>query len=181
MPRSTYALVGGVVALLGLLALSYHRSSEFERRAQAAEEFAAAQKKANAVLALDLRDALKRAEHRDSVIARDTRDVRDVDLTNPPPDTCAPNLAARDRLIADQRNQIADLYIATARARQMEANSRVAADSLREALRKRPRSLLNLGFIEIGQPKLGAFAGLCADGRPCYGGGVVVPIRVGGK
>lgn len=181
MRRLTYALVGGVVVLIALLSLSYSRANRFEQQARDALKFGAQQRNANRVLQDALNDALARAGKRDTVLVRDYKNISEVDLRNPPPDSCKPNLAARDKAIADQRTQILDLHTALALARRMAANSDAAADSALGVLRARPGPLLDLGFLAIGAPKLGVFAGLCGGGRACYGAGVTLPIRIGGR
>lgn len=180
--RGPNPVVSGVAVVLAiLLALSYRSGNQFEQRARDAERFASAQRNANAILNDQLSDALARAAKRDTVIKHDSISVAAIDVANPPPDTCKPNLAARDKTIADQKAQILDLNTALARAREIGYNAQQAADSLQTALHARPRALLDLGFIEIGQPKFGAFAGLCSTGQWCYGGGLTFPIRLGGK
>lgn len=180
MPKLTHALAGGVILLVVLLAYSYHRSSGFEQRAVNAERFATDQKHANEILNDQLTDALKRVAHRDTTIVHDSIAVAAIDSASPPSDSCKPNLAARDHLIADQKDQILDLQTALARAREMQVNSQRSADSSLAALKSRPHNLVNLGFLKVGMPKLGAFAGVCQNGL-CYGGGVILPLQIGGQ
>lgn len=181
MPRFTYALVGGVIALVGLLAFSYSRSNRFEQQARDATRFAHEQRDANKILNDQLTASEARAQKRAPVIADDRKRISEVDVSNPPPDTCSPNIAARDQTIADQQDQILDLSTALARSRQISANSDRAADSLQKALDARPKPLLRLPFLEIGLPKLGLFGGVCVNGGLCGGAGVIVPIQIGGK
>lgn len=165
MQRSHYVLLGIVLTVAGLLAFSAVRSSQFERKARDAERFLMRVQQENAVLA-------KRVAKRDTVIVRARAIYKEIDKVNPVPDTCRPNIEARDRVIEAQADQILDLGTALARATQ-------ATDTLAAALRARPKPLLNLGFIEIGLPKLGVFAGACSDGL-CVGAGIVVPLKIGG-
>lgn len=181
MPRHTYALIGVVIALVGLLSFSYFRSNRFEREARGATKFANEQRHANAILNDLLTDTESRVAERNTVLAHDSTTIAETDLRNPPPDTCKPNLAARDRTIADQKDQITDLQTALAIARRMLTNSDSARDGLQRALDARPRPLLSLPFLEIGLPKLGAFAGVCTNGGLCGGAGVTIPIHIGGR
>ncbi|MGI0149163.1 MAG: hypothetical protein ACREDF_06500, partial [Thermoplasmata archaeon] len=99
-----------------------------------------------------------------------------VDSLNPVPDTCLPNLAVRDSLIASQALEIAQWReLAGARAA-MLALALGARDSLRDALASRPRPLI--AGIGLSLPKigLGAFAGVCGDGRACVGVGIVLRV-----
>lgn len=166
MKRNTlYALVGGL--LVGALFLSYSRANRFEERARDAERFNSEQKHVIKVLRDDLADAQKRIE-------RGVRNIVETDTSNPPPDSCKPNLVARDKVIADQR---AALLLAGRVNTSLQASN----DTLAAALHARPGALLRLPFLTIGQPKLGAFAGISTTGKPVAGVGVTIPISLGGN
>lgn len=99
----------------------------------------------------------------------------------PAPDTCAPFLAARDSVISDALAAAADwelaydtLYTAAARLRVAYDTLHIAHDSLRVVLADRPR----LRPWWAPKVSVGAFAGVCVDGRPCAGGGVGITVEV---
>jgi hypothetical protein len=164
-------VVGLLGALVAAVVLAYPllRMSAFEKRAQRAEA-------ASAVLSEQARELQHVADSLahlapDTVVQRLTKYVYKIDSINPPPDTCRPNLAARDSLLAALRGKkTADsLSFTGALAAERAANAALTAanDTLSRALAARPR--LNpvisfgpraevgvwVGFDKTIQPRLG--------------------------
>lgn len=161
---------------------SYVQNNEYERRVDAAEQFtdslsgiivsesvradsaeARATALANRVLA------------RDTVFVRERAEARDIAAAAP--DTCAPVVAAYERVLAIADSSKNDALAAFEAEREAAARLRIARDAaiasrdtLRTTLDSRPGP--HLPFI----PRLGAglFAGVCSDGRACVGAGVTL-------
>lgn len=170
-----------VVALAVWGAWSYASRVEFEKRARSAERFASERVKAVAALDGVIARLAATSVRRDTVILERAKEVRRVDATNPPPDTCRANLAVRDSLIADQGAQLDNFREQIALAAEARRFLQASHDTLAAALAARPKGLLfRLPFLEIGKPALGPFVGVCQGGHTCIGLGVVVPIRIGG-
>lgn len=174
-------LVGAAIAVALLGAWSYVARSDFEQRVRAAERVNADQRHIIKMKDDQIAELTQRRAARAVVIRNDRTAIAVVDAANPPPDTCKPNLAARDKTIADQAAQIADDEAQLAAERAARAALQTSRDALQAALDSRPKSLLlRLAFIEIGKPALGPFVGLGSEGRVVRGIGVVLPIRIGG-
>jgi hypothetical protein len=174
-------LVGAAIAVAVLGAWSYVARAEFEKRARSAERFAAEQRHVIQMKDDEIAELSRRREARAPVIERDRTAIATADAANPPPDSCQPNLAARDKTIADQAAQIADDSAQLAAEHVARAELQRAHDALAAALASRPKSaLLRLAFLEIERPALGPFIGLNADGKVVTGVGISIPIRIGG-
>lgn len=174
-------LVGAAIAVAILGAWSYVARSEFEHRARDAERVAADQRHIIKMKDDQIADLERKRATRATVIREDRTAISVVDAANPPPDSCKPNLAARDKTIADQAAQIADDEAQLAAERAARAALQKAHDSLKAALASRPKSaFLRLAFIEIEKPAFGPFVGLDSSGRVVHGIGITLPIRIGG-
>lgn len=174
-------LVGAAIAIAVLGAWSYAARTEFERRATAAERFASDQRKIIKMKDDEIADLQRRRNARAEVIREGRTAVAVVDAANPPPDSCAPNLAARDKTIADQDAQIADDGRQIAAERERNDALQRSHDAIEAALASRPKSvLLRLAIIEIGKPAIGPFIGLDSGGDIRTGVAIVLPIRIGG-
>lgn len=80
-----------------------------------------------------------------TIVVRRTDSVRVVDSISPPPPDCAPNLAARDSVIASQRRELAlDDQLLGSQEVALGALQRIT-DSLRVTLQTRPHRSLFLG------------------------------------
>ena len=177
----------GAVILAVTVSVLYHirtyvQNNEYERRVDAAEQFTDS---LSAVIAFESVRA-DSAEARatalaNRVLARDTVYVRERaearDIAAAAPDTCAPFVAAYERVLAiadSSKNDAMDAYAAEREAaaslRIALGDARAAVDTLRVTLDSRPGP--HLSFI----PRLGAglFAGVCADGSACVGAGVTL-------
>lgn len=170
----------GAAALAAVTIWALTSRSGFEDRARDAEAFAADQRRNQRVLEDEIARLTGRVRQRDTVILERAEAVREADSTNPPPDTCRPNLAARDALIAEQAAQIADLKSLDSVNARLRRDLVAARDSLAAALGSRPRGL-RLWVVDIGPPVPGAFAGVGLNGRPTAGVGITLPVRIGGR
>ena len=128
------------VMVLGFLAhLAFKRAETFERRAQRAETVAALLRPQIDSLQASV-DSLQRVTtRRDTVIKVLRHNVFVIDSLSPPPDTCRPNLAARDSVIAEQGRQVEDLTQALHSERRANILLRQALDSALAALAVRPK------------------------------------------
>lgn len=179
MPRTKAVLSFALVAAIGLLIFSERHGSTFEHRAAAAERQSANLSKALAVARHQIDSLTRTVGTQAETVLVAIGAVKAIDSTNPPPAPCAPNLAARDKVIAVQADQILNLSALTnaqARAIALLTQDR---DTLKAALAVRPRPVVRLPFLQIDHPKPAVFAGLCLNGRACAGAGFSVPIHVG--
>lgn len=143
-------------------------SSAFEQRAVAAE--ALARSKQVEVDSLQHRvDSLGRVATTQAAALRARKhEVARVDSVSPPPKDCAPNLAARDSVIAAQDTLITT-FASQAHAAQLAAASlQATVDTLTATLHDRPQPSLFVGKTL----ELGAFVGYCTTGKPCMGIGL---------
>ena len=177
----------GAVILAMAVSMLYHirtyvQNNEYERRIDAAEQFTDS---LAAVIVSESERADNEQARADSlagrVLARDTVFVRERaearDIAAAAPDTCAPVVAAYERVLATADSSKKDALSAFEAEREATAALRVARDAalasrdtLQTTLDSRPGP--HLPFI----PRLGAglFAGVCADGRACVGAGVTL-------
>jgi len=179
MKGRTMVLLGISIAVIGgVIAYAAHRAAQYEEALRRAEQYDDSVRVEIARLRLQ-RDSLRaQADRRDTVIVRQVKEVAAIDLSNPPPDTCRPNLAARDALLATQGAQIDNLREQISVLGDENRLLEGARDSLRTALAKRPGFVFRLPGIEIGKPEFGAFIGYCGGGYPCAGAGVILPFRL---
>lgn len=107
-----------------------------------------------------------------------TRVVVVVDSIHPPDTSCAPNLAARDAVIASKTGEISDLQAASAVQARSINLLQASKDELAKVLASRPSYYPRFVGPNIG---IGVFAGACgvsASGKltPCVGVGVTVNL-----
>lgn len=179
-------IVGAVIVMVAVSLLyqlrTYVQNNEYERRVDAAEQYAdslahvIASESERADSAEARATALaNRVLARDTVFVRERAEARDIAAAAP--DTCAPVVAAYERVLAIADSSKNDALAAFEAEREATAALRIARDAavasrdtLRTTLDSRPGP--RLPFI----PRLGAglFAGVCADGRACVGAGVTL-------
>ena len=164
----------GAIAVAIVIAYPLLRMTAFEKRAQRAEA-------ASAVLA----DQAKQLQHvadslshiaPDTVVQRLTKYVYKIDSISPPPDTCRPNLAARDSLIVALRTRKSADSVSFVGAlnaeRQANALLTAANDTLKRALDARPK--LN-PVISFGpRAEVGAWVGFDKALQPRLGVGISI-------
>ena len=177
----------GAIILAVIVSMLYHirtyvQNNEYERRIDAAEQFTDSLSAVIAVESVRADSAEARATAlANRVLARDTVFVRERaearDIAAAAPDTCAPVVAAYERVLATSDSAKTDAMAAyaaereaTARLRSALGGAMASIDTLRVTLDSRPGP--HLPFI----PRLGVgvFAGICADGRACVGAGVTL-------
>ena len=161
---------------------SYVQNNEYERRVDAAEQYADSPSGIIASESVRADNEQARADSlAGSALARDTVFVRERavarDIAASAPDTCVPVVAAYERVLETSDGVKNDALAAFEAERKAAASLRRALagaiasrDTLRTTLNSRPGP--HLPFI----PRLGAglFAGVCADGRACVGAGVTL-------
>lgn len=161
MPRGILHLLAGlavaVVVVVGLTAVAARlhslaiANSAFEQRAVAAENLARQTHDSVVVLHAQA-DSLKRvADRQRATIAARKRQVQATDSLSPPPLACAPNLAARDSVIAAQDREIATLTNRADLAEHVGELEAASIDTLRAALAARPHPTVFVGkTLEVG-------------------------------
>ncbi len=138
--------------------IAQQRSIRFERKASVAEAVNRLLKRQVAVdlLAMDSLEHVSRG--RDTVVIRLKALVAHVDSVNPVPDTCLPNIAARDAIIAQQDTLIFVLRQTLVFARVTIGGLTEANRVLEEALASRPHL-----FSRLNGPGIGLGAGIGVD------------------
>lgn len=152
------AVVGAVVAVKALLG-----GAEWERRASAAEQIAAAAQPRIDSLSTVASVAEAKAARVDTVRVTLTKLIVHTDSVSRPDSTCGPSLAARDTALAAAQSEVTQWELAY-RA-QIGALSLVTAqrDTLAAALAARPRT----GFtLELLHPRVTVSAGVDASLHP---------------
>lgn len=162
---------GIAVAAVALALVAGNFGRIFYRRAEVFE--------AKAKLALERehvrqieRDLLEDANKRLKVRLRSQREnVARVDSISPPDPSCAPNIAARDAVIASQDSIISNQ---SGQIGLLQASN----DEMKRALQARPKLFPRIVGPSIG---VGVFAGVVGvkdNGQPAYGVGVGVTVNV---
>lgn len=175
-----YFLAGAAITVLAAAVAHVILTSEFERRAQAAEALADSLQTvaAHAVARADSAEArVDTIEVR--VAVRDTVIRRIMTELPVPTVQCLKETAPRDSIIRLQDQQIADLQVALDEQQSATTDLRSALDATQEALDStlsalsaRPR------FTFAPEITLGGFAGICTTGQPCAGLGVGIGFRI---